>query len=323
VSTLEAQARAALAAWGGSGTPRLIKRRENAVFEVRLAGGRKAALRLHRPGYRTAAEIRSELIWMQALSKAGFRAPQPITTNAGKLLHVLRNGRVASMIAWVEGTPIGSAEQPLAGGRAAHGALFSRIGVLLADLHNTTDSLALALGFSRPNWDTDAFTGPDPLWGRYWESPSLDTAERRLILAARQRARARLAAHAPHADTGLIHADALRENIFTDGTRLTLIDFDDSGVGDRLYDLATALSQSLDDADLALQRQNLIAGYRSRRRLSTAADKMLPIFVMLRTFASLGWAMPRLPPDHPKIPTYKRRALNMARACIDGSDPLT
>ena len=49
-----------LAAWGlPAQTPELLKYRENAVFKVRLADGRKAALRLHRPGYHSEAELRS------------------------------------------------------------------------------------------------------------------------------------------------------------------------------------------------------------------------------------------------------------------------
>ena len=60
----------AVQAWGGSShAPRLLSHRENAVFEVDLPGGR-AALRLHRPGYRTDAHILSELSWTRQLVEA-------------------------------------------------------------------------------------------------------------------------------------------------------------------------------------------------------------------------------------------------------------
>ena len=39
---------------------------------------------------------------------------------------------------------------------------------------------------------------------------------------------------------------------------MDLIDFDDSGVGYRLYDLAGALSQSLDSPDLSLRARALV-----------------------------------------------------------------
>ena len=54
-----AQAVEAAGFWGGCVAPRLIKNRENAVFEVMLPSGR-AALRLHRVGYQTEAAVRSE-----------------------------------------------------------------------------------------------------------------------------------------------------------------------------------------------------------------------------------------------------------------------
>ena len=81
----------ALAAWGG-GTLRLIKDRENAVYEARLTDGRRAALRLHREGYQSPDAIRSELWWMQASAKAGVAVPAPVPTSSGDLLQVLPGG---------------------------------------------------------------------------------------------------------------------------------------------------------------------------------------------------------------------------------------
>ena len=62
----------------------LIKHRENAVFEVKKDDFR-AALRLHRHGYHTGDELRSELQWMQALSAAGIKVPEIIPAASGEL----------------------------------------------------------------------------------------------------------------------------------------------------------------------------------------------------------------------------------------------
>ena len=51
--------------------PELVKLRENAVFKVQGPGGAPAALRIHRHGYHTDAELDSELIWMAALREGG------------------------------------------------------------------------------------------------------------------------------------------------------------------------------------------------------------------------------------------------------------
>ncbi len=101
----------AAAAWGGQNL-RLIRNRENAVYEMQLRGGGRAALRLHRMGYQGAAAIRSELWWCAELARAGVSVPAPLPNAEGGLLLQLSNGRYASAIEWVPGDPLGEAGQP-------------------------------------------------------------------------------------------------------------------------------------------------------------------------------------------------------------------
>ncbi len=301
----------ALAVWGGSDIPpRLISHRENAVYEVMLAGGR-AALRLHRPGYRSEAEIWSELVWTEALADRGFAAPRPVRGLGGELITRLGD-QMVTVIDWIEGAPIGAVGVPLAGTAADHAALYAEVGGLLARLHNVTDTLDLPGGFARPFWDRDGLTGEAPLWGRYWEVPGLSAAEAALLRNARDRARSVLHDYDAEADTGLIHADALRENVFRRDDGLTLIDFDDSGFGYRMYDLASAVTQSVDDDTYGAIVDGLLRGYAAQRPLSNTSRGLFPLFEMLRAFSSLGWTMPRIAPDHPKVPLYTGRALRAA-----------
>lgn len=144
-------AAAALAHWGGSEKPiRLVKNRENIVFEVWLAGNRRAALRLHRPGYQSAAAIDAELEWTAALKMRGLGVPDPIPTIDGGLLATLQGGRLASCVGWLLGEPIGSAERPLDGSPAEQRALFVCLGELIAGLHNLTDAGAIPADFPGP-----------------------------------------------------------------------------------------------------------------------------------------------------------------------------
>ena len=216
MSDVEAQVVEALALWGGSGLPRLITNRENAVFEVSLASGR-AALRLHRAGYQTEAAVRSELWWQMALAGGGLAVPLPLATQAGDLVARLE-------------------------GRGA--------------------------------------------------------------------------------DQGLINADVLRENVLERGGALTLIDFDDSGFGYRLYDLGTALSQSLTEPHLAAIAAALIDGYASLRPLTEADRAMVPVFTLLRTLASVGWTMPRMAFDDPSARAHIDRAVRAARIVMGGGELL-
>lgn len=308
--TLVQQAQAALAHWRGSGKPRLISHRENAVFEGRI-GDQRAALRLHRPGYRTAAEIASELSWSTALARAGLPVPQAIPDPHGALVWTPPEGCCVSVTTWIDGQPMGAADRPLGPDALP---LHRDLGALLARLHLLSDAWTPPPGFSRPPWDRAALTGPDPAWGHYWTHPDLDAGARALIETARDKADAVLRAQA--FDQGLIHADALRENVFRTDTGLTLIDFDDSGVGYRLYDLAGALSQSLDSPDLSLRAQALVQGYTGLRPLPEAAH--LPMFSMLRAFSSLGWVIPRAEAGSAKQRLYLDRACRAARAFVEG-----
>ena len=111
---LEGLARAALPRFGlAADAPlALIHHRENAVFRVDdPAEGRPFALRVHREGYRTAQEIRSELAFMDALREAGVATPRarpgvggdPVQTVAVPGLAAPRD---VDVLSWIEGAPL-------------------------------------------------------------------------------------------------------------------------------------------------------------------------------------------------------------------------
>lgn len=297
---------AALAAtlWGGR-IIRLIKHRENAVFDMALPTGR-AALRLHRIGYQTEVAIRSELWWAAALADAGVAVPAPQPALSGETLVTLPHGRHCSAIAWVDGQPLGEAGVPFTASRDSQIACHHALGALMAEVHAATARLTLPDWFTRARWDLDGLTGDNPFWGRFWDHPLLTTPEAAELLAARDYLRAWIMA-LPDPDIGPIHADVLRENVLVDGSRLSLIDFDDSGIGYRLYDLGTTMSQNLDELHAADIRDALIAGYGR----ATAAE--VDHFTLARTLVSVGWTAPRVPLTDPVHRRHIDRALKWAR----------
>ncbi|SEV88726.1 Ser/Thr protein kinase RdoA involved in Cpx stress response, MazF antagonist [Aliiroseovarius sediminilitoris] len=305
----------ALAAWDAKDI-RMIKNRENVVHEVRI-DGRPAALRLHRPGYQSKASIQSELDWMAGLASAGMRVPAPIPMRSGDTVADLGAGQIATVVSWVDGAPIGEGGVPLPGTEVDQVALYHCVGRELATLHNLTDAMILPQGFSRHRWDIPGLLGDNPFWGRFWESPALTEGERALILRARAVAHDMVTAFAEDgADFGLIHADALRENIFVKDGELTLIDFDDAGFGFRIYDLAVMMTQNEDEPAADAIRDAAIAGYRTLRSFPHDAEALLPLFVMIRRFASMGWAVPRNPPDGPAVRDYAQKAVRAARTFL-------
>ncbi|QDA35851.1 homoserine kinase (plasmid) [Paracoccus liaowanqingii] len=306
------QAQQAAAAWGATDMPRLIRNRENAVFSITTPQGR-GALRLHRPGYQSDAAIRSELWWCEALARVGASVPKALRTRDGTLLHHLPDGRRASLIGWVEGDLMGEGGVPLSGDRAAHADLHRRLGALLAQVHRATDALSLPGDFSRPRWDIPGLLGEAPLWGRFWDHPQLSADESRRMSNIRAACRDRLQDYAATGpDTGLIHADVLRENVLL-GDHMTLIDFDDSGFGFRLYDLGTVLSQTLSEPHSDAIRNGLVSGYGT---LGPADLDMLAVFTLLRTLASVGWTMGRVPPGDPRHRAYIDRAFLAAERAL-------
>ena len=290
----------AAAHWGATPT-RLIRNRENAVFEVALPNGR-AALRLHRMGYQDDAAIRSELWWCAALAREGVHVPAALPAKDGSFLVTLSNGRRASVIDWVEGEALGEAgkpyDRPLPLLLDQHRAL----GHLIADFHAATDRLTLPADFTRPRWDINGLVGETPFWGRFWDHPEATPDQRATLIRARGFLREFLTDH--KGSFGPIHADVLRENVLVNGHSQSLIDFDDSGIGFRLYDLGTMLSQNLYEPAYAEIRDALMQGY------GTTDTHAVEMFTLARTCASVGWTMPRLAPGDPVHPRH------LARACM-------
>jgi Ser/Thr protein kinase RdoA (MazF antagonist) len=299
---IEMLAQEAAAHWDG--TPlRLIRNRENAVFEMRLPSGARAALRLHRQGYQPEAAIRSELWWCAALAEKGVAVPAALPDREGRLLVTLSSGRAASVIEWIEGEPLGEAGVPFPTPLPLLLERHRALGRLIRQLHDTTARLTLPPDFQRPRWDLDGLTGESPFWGRFWDHPSASPEQRATLIRARHALRERLATLPP---VQLVHADVLRENVLVNDGSVFLIDFDDSGWGFPLYDLGTTMSQNLYEPACADIRDALMEGY------GTTDRGMVETMTLARTCASVGWTMPRLAPGDPINPRHIARAVMWA-----------
>ena len=311
-----AYAKAALAAWDVPAcTPRLIKNRENAVFEVAGQDGTRAALRLHRPGYQTDAAIRSELVWSQGLAQAAMVVPCPLQTRDGDVIAPVADaGRVASLVTWSEGEPLGEGGVPFSWDTDRQAQLYHTLGAELVRLHRISDTLSLPDWFERPRLDVDGLLGDAPLWGQFWDNAALTQREKALLQEVRAQLQGELQAFSADADFGLIHADALRENVFVQGDSVSLIDFDDGAFGFRLYDLGVAMSQNWDLPNAPELAAALTEGY----GLDENTAALVPVFTVIRALASCGWCMPRYAPNDPALITYTNRAVKIAKRYLDG-----
>ena len=280
----------------------LIAHSENVTFRVSVRGSdADLVLRLHRPGYNSIKELNSERIWTRALKEAGISVQDSLLTPQGQhfeLIDIPGTGeqRYAGMTTWLEGTLL-SEYLATSSDQQERKRLFRRIGGIAAAIHNQIAGWKEPAGFERRRLDVAGLLGETPHWGRFWENAELTNAEQALLRRARERARAALSAYGTSPDNfGLIHADLHPDNIIYNGEDLALIDFDDSAYGWHMYEIASALIESRFGPDFDTLRAALLEGYREKRPLSGQDVDMLPVFLLVRGMAIIGWFHQR--PEH-------------------------
>lgn len=295
IEAAERAARRALPAWDlGDAELSLIKARENVVFRLDTQAER-FVLRVHRPGYHTDAELRSEMLWSRALEEAGVRTPRAVSTRDGApFVTVSPNEdgrpRQVDLVEWIDGTPLGEIEAAGDAGSRALVEAYRTLGEIAGRIHERGRRWTPPAGFVRPAWDVPGIVGEQPLWGRFWEHPLLEPEQREVVRLARERLARDLRAFGQGADRfGLIHADLLPENVLVTADGIRLIDFDDCGTGWDLFELATSLFLHVGAPHETELREALLAGYRSERPLPEDHLPWLPVFLAARATTYLGW----------------------------------
>ncbi|MCZ6721834.1 MAG: phosphotransferase [Proteobacteria bacterium] len=283
----------ALARYGHAGDVELslLEHRENAVYKVVIgATGERFALRVHRHGYHTENAIRSELKWMSALTKAGVLCPAAVPALDGDLIQVVEvpevpQPRVCDLFHWIEGSPPKDDDIVVS---------FRTLGELSARIHLQATNWPRPDGFERHTWDEMGLLGENALWGRFTDLEALSGEQRALLIRARDRALERLIRFGKTPDRyGLIHADLMPENILIDGDEVRVIDFDDSGFGWHLYDLATALYFHLEADYLEAIRESWLSGYGAVTPLPERHIEEIDTLVLARALVCLGWVHTR------------------------------
>ena len=289
-------ARQALEAWPLTvADVALVSVSENIAFRVTDTHGRSYVLRLHRPWYHDHAELVSEQTWTAALLDAGVDVPVVVKAADGRGYVPVAVGderRYAGLLEWVDGETL--ADRIGSGREADVKGSFVRLGAIIAALHEQAEGWTVPEGFTRHAFDADGLMGEQPFWGRFWESPHLDGSQRRRLDSLRHRIHAILSGY--RKDRGvfsLIHADLHAANVIVNGERLHVIDFDDAGFGWHAYDFAVALYHHQDDADYPAIRDALIEGYRQVRPVADDTVGMIPLFLLIRSLASIGWTAAR------------------------------
>lgn len=318
----EAVIAAACRHWGlGNAPVTLVGMRENLVYRIETESG-PVALRLHRSGYRTIEEIRSELQWMGMLSDQRLAVPTPIYAPDGNSVMSFE-GVIVDLLSWLDGTPLSQTESE------SNTAIYHELGHVLALMHNYADVWELPPGFHRPTWDV---LGNEPTWGRYWENPMLTSRQVSDLTDFHHYAKASVDALTVK-DVGLIHADLVPDNILvvdraqTEMPKLSVIDFDDGGFGYRLFDLATITYRSRRIDKTGSLAKAAVNGYRAGRCNGSSGShnggdqeegflpETLALFEAIRACSYIGWNIARM--EEPGAMARNERFISGAENAIN------
>jgi Ser/Thr protein kinase RdoA (MazF antagonist) len=242
----------------------------NDVYVLR-AGRERFALRAYRSGWHSADDIDYEVGLLNHLDRHGIPVAPPIRARDGtyrQRVTAAEGPRDLVLFRWVEGgAPLRDAPSPAVGRTA---------GEWIAKIHQ--------LPSFTPAWVRR--TDYVDLLGREL-APFLglvhDPEQRRWCERAAGRLLDALSRSIGLLPAGVVHGDCHAGNVFvrTDGS-MTLLDFDNAGVGARIEDLAcltwSAGFRGLPAAFIAAFR----AGYESVRPLSPREVAALPLFVAAR-----------------------------------------
>ena len=251
--------------------------------------GRRYALRLHRPGYRTAAQIESELAWTDALSADGVVETPPVSAAPGgtRVVTASADGaqpRHAVLFEWLTGSEPGLDDGPAAIER------FASLGAITARMHGHARAWRAPAAFTRPRWDHEHTLGPDGHWGRWQDGLGIGPDELELLTRLDETIAARLRAYGQGPERfGLVHADLRLANLLIDEGDVRVIDFDDCGFSWFVYDFATAVSFIEDHPRVPELRDAWVQGYRTVAELEPAAEAELDTAVMLRRLLLVAW----------------------------------
>ncbi len=131
----------------------LLSHSENVVCQLTMSDGTRAALRIHRPGYNSLAELRSEVLWVTSLSNFGIPVPTALSTDTGDHYVSLPVGGQAhhvGVVDWVPGEPLGSPTGVNGPEVVQH---YGRIGKLAAQVRAHHAGWVPPAGFTRRAWD--------------------------------------------------------------------------------------------------------------------------------------------------------------------------
>lgn len=268
---------------------KLVLEAGNAVYRVFETNPAPAAsdlyvpgqylLRVHQPGYQATEAIELELAWLAAMRReANLPVPQPVPTLDGRLLTQISvpgvpGERNCSLLRWVQGRFSPKNIRP------QH---YRAQGRLMGAMHAHAAQWQIPAGLTKRSYDWDALfedvEGTSLTASEVW--PLLPLPCQELFSAVSKKVRQVMDRWGRGPDVyGLIHADLVEDNLLFWRGEARPIDFDDSGFGYWMYDLAVSLEQCYEEDDFPRYRDALLDGYAEVRTLPGEQLEHLELFL--------------------------------------------
>ena len=315
IRRLAGLAHIAVVEWGLAGAEiAMVAYRENMTFKVDGGDRGRFALRVHQGGYRTDAQIQSELDLMTYLDAEGIRTPNVVPTNGGALFTTIaaagvNEPRQCDLFEWIDGKLLRMTGQPIPGDLGPLVEAYREVGALAAQIYNATEKWKKPAEFTRPAWDAEGIFGENGNIGDFRKLEDITDEQRRLLLDVAERLETMFDQFGKTPDRyGLSHGDFLAENIFVRDDGIRLVDFDDAGDSWHLLDIATAVFDLIDTAAYDPCLDAMVGGYSAHRELPDEHLQMLPVFFLARLLSYLGWCAKK--PHMPQTAFIKPLLLN-------------
>ncbi len=279
---------------------RLINNEYNATFKVVTNDNQQFALRININSPRTIENLKAEVFWVNHLFLDGrVNVAKPIQTNEGDLFISIQNEFAGTEVncvlySWLPGIELD--DEPDLIQVKALGKAMALMHQVAKDFHLPADSKLPVL--DDVMWWTEDFLLSD--------KSVLDQESKDLISQALQIIDAHIKALYIEATPIVIHADLHGGNVLWNSNSLSVLDFDDSGIGLPVQDLATAIYY----LDTPEQDAALREGYSAVAPLPEMSDRDLEVFTIQRRIILLNYLYETKNEEHRAlIPDYLEESL--------------
>ena len=258
---------------------KFLKHLENTTFKLSTLQG-NFLLRVYCGFHNTVQDMESEAKMIEYLSSCNnYQYQKPIRNSSHSFVSMVEASGISkpvSILSWIDSPIIGHQVNDLS--------LFEKLGKLIAHIHNQLAQWQKPIDFHRPMLDADGLIGKNGALGygisgyRYFDGETVSLFEsvyQRLIdfetVAGKEKN-----------IFGIIHGDLHLNNVILHQNTLIPIDFDDSGYGYYIYDLAVLLANYWGILEYSEIKTKLLQGYRKIAELSIEIENQLPLFIAAR-----------------------------------------